>query len=220
MISLLCANEVLHQCHLKSGTTTGASLAFRVLRKLLEDEWVLRSQQALSYALRTVPKGTLKQLADAQGWPTFVVPDDVGGRYSVLSRCGPAAHRRRRDQHRRADEGRCRCYGPYLRAGARTTTLTSMPPSATSCTAKGKVSRSWSATRPDFTLMNEWYKQLFGESEGKDNKGLFPRKLHLLHRPALHGSVHPGRLPHHVRDHRGRQEARKGPVHRPAGGQL
>ena len=49
-------------------------------------------------------------------------------------------------------------------------------------------------------MMNEWYKQLFGESEGKDQKGLMPTSVHLLHRPALHGSVPAGRQPHHVRD--------------------
>ena len=72
----------------KSGTTTETSLAFRVLRKLLEDEMGVEEANKRIYATTDRAKGTLKQLADAQGWPTFVVPDDVGGRYSVLSAVG------------------------------------------------------------------------------------------------------------------------------------
>ena len=72
----------------KSGTTTETSLAFRVLRKLLEDEMGVEEANKRIYATTDRAKGTLKQLADAQGWPTFVVPDDVGGRYSVDSAVG------------------------------------------------------------------------------------------------------------------------------------
>ena len=72
----------------KSGTTTETSLAFRVLRKLLEDSVGAEEANKRIYATTDRAKGTLKQLADAQGWPTFVVPDDVGGRYSVLSAVG------------------------------------------------------------------------------------------------------------------------------------
>ena len=72
----------------KSGTTTETSLAFRVLRELLEKEMGVEEANKRIYATTDRAKGTLKQLADAQGWPTFVVPDDVGGRYSVLSAVG------------------------------------------------------------------------------------------------------------------------------------
>ena len=72
----------------KSGTTTETSLAFRVLRKLLEDQVGVEEANKRIYATTDRARGTLKQLADSQGWPTFVVPDDVGGRYSVLSAVG------------------------------------------------------------------------------------------------------------------------------------
>ena len=72
----------------KSGTTTETSLAFRVLRELLEKEMGVEEANKRIYATTDRAKGTLKQLADAQGWPTFVVPDDVGGRYSVLTAVG------------------------------------------------------------------------------------------------------------------------------------
>ena len=125
----------------KSGTTTETSLAFRVLRKLLEDEVGVEEANKRIYATTDRAKGTLKQLADAQGWPTFVVPDDVGGRYSVLSPDNDA----------------------YKYAAIRNILY-----------RKGKAVEILECYEPDFTLMNEWYKQLFGESEGKDNKGLFP----------------------------------------------
>jgi len=100
----------------KSGTTTETSLAFRVLRKLLEDEVGVEEANQRIYATTDRAKGTLKQLADAQGWPTFVVPDDVRRRPLLRAlRRGSAAHRRCRHRHRRADEGRSRRHGALLR---------------------------------------------------------------------------------------------------------
>lgn len=157
----------------KSGTTTETALAFRVLRKLLEDSVGPEEANKRIYATTDRAKGTLKQLADAQGWPTFVVPDDVGGRYSVLTAVGllPIA-----------------CAGidiDALMKGA-----ADARESYSVCSKdndayryamtrnilyrKGKVVETLAAFEPDFTMMNEWYKQLFGESEGKDQKGLMP----------------------------------------------
>ena len=92
----------------KSGTTTETALAFRVLRKLLEDSVGTEEANKRIYATTDRTKGTLKRLATEQGWPTFVVPDDVGGRYSRPDCCRPAAHCLRRYRHRRAHAGRCR----------------------------------------------------------------------------------------------------------------
>ena len=157
----------------KSGTTTETALAFRVLRKLLEDSVGAEAAHERIYATTDRAKGTLKQLADEQGWPTFVVPDDVGGRYSVLTAVGllPIA-----------------CAGidiDFLMKGA-----ADAREKLSACTKendayryamtrnilyrKGKKVETLAAFEPDFTMMNEWYKQLFGESEGKDQKGLMP----------------------------------------------
>jgi len=157
----------------KSGTTTETALAFRVLRKLLEDSVGPEEANKRIYATTDRAKGTLKQLADAQGWPTFVVPDDVGGRYSVLTAVGllPIA-----------------CAGidiDALMKGAadarETYSVCSKDNDAYRYAMtrnilyrKGKVVETLAAFEPDFTMMNEWYKQLFGESEGKDQKGLMP----------------------------------------------
>ena len=157
----------------KSGTTTETSLAFRVLRKLLEDEMGVEEANKRIYATTDRAKGTLKQLADAQGWPTFVVPDDVGGRYSVLSAVGllpiAAAGISIDELMKGAADAmeRFSVLSPdndaYKYAAIRNILY-----------RKGKAVEILECYEPNFTLMNEWYKQLFGESEGKDNKGLFP----------------------------------------------
>ena len=157
----------------KSGTTTETSLAFRVLRELLEKEMGVEEANKRIYATTDRAKGTLKQLADAQGWPTFVVPDDVGGRYSVLSAVGllpiAAAGISIDDLMKGAADSmeRFSVLGKdndaYKYAAIRNILY-----------RKGKSVEILECYEPDFALMNEWYKQLFGESEGKDNKGIFP----------------------------------------------
>ena len=157
----------------KSGTTTETSLAFRVLRELLEKEMGVEEANKRIYATTDRAKGTLKQLADAQGWPTFVVPDDVGGRYSVLSAVGllpiAAAGIDIDELMKGAADAmeRFSVLSPdndaYKYAAIRNILY-----------RKGKSVEILECYEPDFALMNEWYKQLFGESEGKDNKGLFP----------------------------------------------
>ena len=157
----------------KSGTTTETSLAFRVLRKLLEDQVGTEEANKRIYATTDRARGTLKQLADSQGWPTFVVPDDVGGRYSVLSAVGllpiAAAGIDIAELMQGAADAmeRFSVLSPdndaYKYAAARNI-----------LSRKGKQIEILECYEPNFALMNEWYKQLFGESEGKDNKGLFP----------------------------------------------
>ncbi len=157
----------------KSGTTTETALAFRVLRKLLEDSVGPEEANKRIYATTDRAKGTLKQLADAQGWPTFVVPDDVGGRYSVLTAVGLLpiacagididALMKGAADAREAYSVCSKDNDAYRYAMTRNILY-----------RKGKVVETLAAFEPDFTMMNEWYKQLFGESEGQDQKGLMP----------------------------------------------
>ena len=157
----------------KSGTTTETALAFRVLRKLLEDSVGPEEANKRIYATTDRAKGTLKQLADAQGWPTFVVPDDVGGRYSVLTAVGLLpiacagididALMKGAADAREAYSVCSKDNDAYRYAMTRNILY-----------RKGKVVETLAAFEPDFTMMNEWYKQLFGESAGKDQKGLMP----------------------------------------------
>ena len=160
----------------KSGTTTETSLAFRVLRELLEKEMGVEEANKRIYATTDRAKGTLKQLADAQGWPTFVVPDDVGGRYSVLTAVGllPIA-------------AAGIDIAALMEGAARAMKELSIPgmdnPAWQYAAARyelyrtGKKIEVLAAYEPSFRFMAEWWKQLYGESEGKEHKGLFPASV-------------------------------------------
>jgi len=160
----------------KSGTTTEPAVAFRFLRRKLEEKYGREGAKGRIYATTDRQKGALKSLADAEGWETFVVPDDIGGRYSVLTAVGllPIAAAgvdtdallagavKMMDQCAQPGYG---C--PAWRyAAARYQLLRS-----------GKTVEILGCFDPAFRMMAEWWKQLFGESEGKEGKGLFPASV-------------------------------------------
>ncbi len=158
----------------KSGTTTEPAIAFRVLRKYLEEQYGEEEAAKRIYCTTDKAKGTLKQLADSKGYECFVVPDDVGGRFSVLTAVGllPIAAagadidalmygaREASKEYANPDLAKNDC---YTYAALRNAFY-----------RKGKAIELLVSYEPRFTMMAEWFKQLFGESEGKDNKGLFP----------------------------------------------
>lgn len=176
-------NEILSLCEgkelsvnviSKSGTTTEPALAFRIFRELLEQKYGEEEAAKRIYCTTDAHKGTLKELADAKGYQTFVVPDDVGGRYSVLTAVGllpiavsgidikalMAGAKQAQDQLCETDLEKNDCY----KYAATRMALYS----------KGKRVDMFVSYDPSFAMMAEWLKQLFGESEGKDGKGLFP----------------------------------------------
>ena len=158
----------------KSGTTTEPAIAFRIFRRMLIEKYGEKGAAERIYVTTDKSKGTLKELADREGYETFVVPDDVGGRYSVLTAVGllpiavsgadidslmnGAATARSELTSEKLDENDC-----YKYAAIRNILY-----------KKGKKIEMMVSYEPDYTMMNEWFKQLFGESEGKDNKGIFP----------------------------------------------
>ncbi len=158
----------------KSGTTTEPAVAFRIFRELLETKYGKTEASKRIYVTTDRTKGTLKELSDREGYETFVVPDDVGGRYSVLTAVGllPIAvsgcdidsmmkgAQAAREAYCDSDLDNNDC---YKYAAIRNILY-----------RKGKAVEMMVAYEPDYTMMNEWFKQLFGESEGKDGKGLFP----------------------------------------------
>ena len=160
----------------KSGTTTESALAFRVFKKLMEERYGKEEAAKRIYATTDKARGTLKNLSDREGYETFVVPDDVGGRFSVLTAVGLlpiAAAGFDIDKLMEGAQNSCKEYevlSPdndcYKYAAARNILL-----------RKGKAIELMACYDADWTLMNEWYKQLFGESEGKDQKGLFPASV-------------------------------------------
>ncbi len=160
----------------KSGTTTEPAVAFRVFKALLEKKYGKDGAKRRIYATTDRAKGTLKELSDREGYETFVVPDDVGGRFSVLTAVGllPIAIAgcdvdRLMEGAAAAREAFAECSlenDCYRYAATRNILY-----------RKGKAVELLACYEPNFTLMNEWYKQLFGESEGKDGKGLFPASV-------------------------------------------
>lgn len=180
-ISSTYLNEILSICEgkdicvnviSKSGTTTEPALAFRIFKKLVEDKYGKEEAKTRIFATTDKARGTLKELSDAEGYETFVIADDVGGRYSVLTAVGllPIAvagcdidkimegAQAAREAYSNDDMNDCYKYAAMRNILYR----------------KGKSVEMLVSYEPAFTMMNEWFKQLYGESEGKDHKGIFP----------------------------------------------
>lgn len=176
LLSLCEGKEVSLNVISKSGTTTEPALAFRVFRDLLEKKYGKDGAKGRIYCTTDKARGTLKELADKEGYDTFVIPDDVGGRYSVLTAVGLL---------------------PIAAAGCDIEAIMKGAAAAvdafSACTAendcyryaaarnilyrKGKAVELLVSYEPNLVMMSEWFKQLFGESEGKDQKGLYPSSV-------------------------------------------
>lgn len=173
-LSLCEGRDVCVDVISKSGTTTEPAIAFRIFKEFLENKYGKEGAKERIFCTTDKARGTLKALADSEGYETFVVPDDVGGRYSVLTAVGllpiavsgadidammkGAADAREAFMNPDIESNDC-----YKYAALRNILL-----------RKGKGIEMLTAYEPRMTMMAEWFKQLYGESEGKDNKGLFP----------------------------------------------
>ena len=163
----------------KSGTTTEPAIAFRVFKEILEKKYGKEEAAKRIYATTDKAKGALKNLATEEGYETFVVPDDVGGRFSVLTAVGllpiavsgadieklmegAAAGRKEALENDFAENGALQY------AAIRNILL-----------RKGKTIEVLANYEPSLHYVSEWWKQLYGESEGKDQKGIFPASVDL-----------------------------------------
>ena len=163
----------------KSGTTTEPAIAFRVFKEILEKKYGKEEAAKRIYATTDKAKGALKNLATEEGYETFVVPDDVGGRFSVLTAVGllpiavsgadieklmegAAAGRKEALENDFAENGALQY------AAIRNILL-----------RKGKTIEVLANYEPSLHYVSEWWKQLFGESEGKDQRGIFPAAVDL-----------------------------------------
>lgn len=157
----------------KSGTTTEPALAFRVFREMVEKKYGKDGAKDRIFCTTDKARGTLKQLADAEGYETFVIADDVGGRYSVLTAVGllpiavagcdidaimAGAAQARDELSADYDNNDCYKYAAIRNIFYK----------------KNKSVEMLVSYDPSFAMMAEWWKQLFGESEGKDNRGIYP----------------------------------------------
>ena len=161
----------------KSGTTTEPAVAFRVFRELLEKKYGAEGARERIFVTTDRARGTLKSFADEAGYETFVVPDDVGGRFSVLTAvgllpiavCGAdikalmqgAAIAREAFADPDIDKNDCYRYAALRNILYR----------------KGKTTEIMVGYEPFMQMFTEWWKQLYGESEGKDGKGIYPSSV-------------------------------------------
>ena len=160
----------------KSGTTTEPALAFRIFKELLEKKYGKDGARERIFATTDKAKGTLKSLSDTEGYETFVIPDDVGGRFSVLTPVGllpiavagididammQGAKDAMEEYKKPYEENDCLKYAALRNILLR----------------KGKTTEIMVNYDPCMQYFSEWWKQLFGESEGKDGKGIFPASV-------------------------------------------
>ena len=183
-ISSTALNELISICEgkdisvnviSKSGTTTEPAIAFRVFKSLLIEKYGEEGAKERIFVTTDKARGTLKSFSDAAGYETFVVPDDVGGRYSVLTAVGllPIAcaginidkmmlgAETARREYASSDDNAAIRYAAIRNILLR----------------KGKSTEILVGYEPYLLMLNEWWKQLYGESEGKENKGIFPASV-------------------------------------------
>ena len=158
----------------KSGTTTEPAVAFRVFRKLLEERYGAEEAAKRIYCTTDKARGTLKKLADEKGYECFVIPDDVGGRYSVLTAVGLLPIAVSGADIDAMMKGAAEAAKDYAEPDMYKNDCYTYAALRNAFYRRGKSVEMLVSYEPRFTMMAEWFKQLFGESEGKDNKGIFP----------------------------------------------
>ncbi len=168
----VCVNVVS-----KSGTTTEPAIAFRIFRDMMNKKYGEEEAKKRIFATTDRARGTLKGFADKTGYETFVVPDDIGGRFSVLTAVGllpiavagididalmaGAAFAREKYTSAPYEENACLQYAALRNILSR----------------KGKTTEILVSYEPSAAMLSEWWKQLYGESEGKDGKGIYPASV-------------------------------------------
>jgi len=159
----------------KSGTTTEPAVAFRILKNHLEKKYGKENAKQRIIAITDHSKGALKKLANDEGYQTYVVPDDVGGRYSVLTPVGLLPIAVAGFNIRKLIEG-AKNMQHHLAASSNITTNIASQYAAlrNALYNKSKTIEIMVNFQPNLFYLTEWWKQLYGESEGKENKGIFP----------------------------------------------
>ncbi|MBM0066277.1 glucose-6-phosphate isomerase [Alkalicoccobacillus gibsonii] len=161
----------------KSGTTTEPAIAFRIFREFLEQKYGKAEARKRIYATTDSKRGALKTLATEEGYESFVIPDDVGGRFSVLTAVGllPIAVSGLNIQSMM--EGAAAARTAYSNPSLEENEAYQYAAIRNLLYNKGKTTELFVNYEPSLHFVSEWWKQLFGESEGKDHKGLFPASV-------------------------------------------
>ncbi len=163
----------------KSGTTTEPAIAFRVFKELLEKKYGKEGAAGRIYATTDKEKGALKNLATEEGYETFVVPDDVGGRFSVLTAVGLLPIAASGADITKLMEGAAAARKDAIEKDFAENDAMKYAAVRNILLRKGKVVEVLANYEPGLHYVSEWWKQLYGESEGKDQKGIFPASVDL-----------------------------------------
>ena len=163
----------------KSGTTTEPAIAFRVFKEMLEKKYGKKEAASRIYATTDRAKGALKKVADEEGYETFVVPDDVGGRFSVLTAVGLLPIAVSGADIDKLMEGAASGREMALNAPFEENDAVKYAALRNIMLRKGKGVEILANYEPAVHYVSEWWKQLYGESEGKDQRGIFPASVDL-----------------------------------------
>ena len=158
----------------KSGTTTEPAVAFRLFKARLEEKYGKDGARERIYATTDAHKGALRGLAEEEGYETFVVPDNIGGRFSCLSAVGLLPMAAGGMDIARVMQGCADARTAYSNPKLSENDAMRYASVRYGMLAKGKCTEILASYEPSLTMFGEWYKQLMAESEGKDGKGLFP----------------------------------------------
>lgn len=168
----LCVNVIS-----KSGTTTEPAVAFRVFRNFLEQKYGKEGARERIFVTTDRARGTLKQFSTEAGYETFVVPDDVGGRFSVLTAVGLLPIAVAGIDIKKLMEGAAAAMEKYTSPELEKNDCYRYAAIRNILFRKGKTVEILAGYEPFALMLNEWWKQLYGESEGKDGKGIYPASV-------------------------------------------
>lgn len=161
----------------KSGTTTEPAIAFRIFKKMLEQKYGSEGAAKRIYATTDKARGALKSMADQEGYETFVIPDDVGGRFSVLTPVGLLPIATAGADIAKMVEGAAEGRKMALENAFEDNDALQYAALRNIFLRKGKAVEILANYEPSLHSVSEWWKQLYGESEGKDQKGIFPASV-------------------------------------------
>ena len=177
LLSICEGKDVCINVISKSGTTTEPAVAFRIFRELLEKKYGKDGARERIFITTDRARGTLKAFSTEMGYETFVVPDDIGGRYSVLTAVGLLPIAVAGCDLDEMMAGAAEAREAYLNAPLANNPCLRYAAIRNILYRKGKTTEILAAYEPAAQMFCEWWKQLFGESEGKDNKGIFPASV-------------------------------------------
>ncbi|NLB82383.1 MAG: glucose-6-phosphate isomerase [Clostridiaceae bacterium] len=158
----------------KSGTTTEPAIAFRIFKALAEKRYGKDGAKQRIFVTTDKSKGVIKELADTEGYETFIIPDDIGGRFSVLTAVGLLPIAVSGANIESIMEGAQNAASEYINKDIEKNSCYQYAAARNCLLKKGKIIEMLVNYEPSLHYFTEWWKQLYGESEGKDGKGIFP----------------------------------------------